>query len=232
MFAQTTLNFSLDNFEGPLELLLYLIQKEEMDVSAITLKHVTQQFIQAIENAADVDMSSETMSLVASLLLMKSQKLLPQEGESQEIEDDPRIELLRSLIEYCQFKDTAKNLSLREEEQKVHFFRTAPQFKKELGSGLEEVAFDQLKTLFVEMLKRSAHLPQAVIQEEEWQVSHKLSWLKELLFLEKKLVIEELFLKTSSRMELIVVFLALLEMMKLGNALIVKENESHYITAS
>jgi segregation and condensation protein A len=79
------------------------------------------------------------------------------------------------------------------------------------------------------MLKRSAHLPQGVIQEEEWQVSHKLAWLKEVLYLEKKLGLEELFLKIDSRMELIVVFLALLEMMKLGQACVVKENESHYI---
>jgi segregation and condensation protein A len=232
VFTYSTLTFSLDNFEGPLELLLYLIQKEEMDISLIALKNVTQQFMQAIENAPDVDMSSETLSLVASLLLMKSQKLLPQVGEDQEIEDDSRIELLRSLIDYCQFKDTAKSLALREEEQKAHFPRAAPLFKKELGSGLEEVAFDQLKTVFFAMLKRASHFPQAVIQEEEWQVSHKLAWLKELLCLEQKLDLEELFLKTYSRMEMIVVFLALLEMMKLGQACLVKENESYYIITS
>jgi segregation and condensation protein A len=94
---------------------------------------------------------------------------------------------------------------------------------------LEEVEFDQLKSIFFEMLKRSAHFPEAVIQEEEWQVSHKLAWLKELLNLEKKLGLEELFLKANSRMELIVVFLALLEMMKLGQACVVREKEIYFI---
>lgn len=229
MFSSSALTFSLENFEGPLELLFYLIQKEEMDVSAIILKRVTEQLMQAVETTADMDMSSETLSLVASLLLMKSQKLLPQDAEAQEIEEDPRLQLLQSLIEYCQFKETAKSLSLREEEQKAHFPRATSLFRKELGTGLETVEFDQLKTLFSEMIKRSADFPQAVIREEEWQVSDKLSWLKELLNLEKKLSLEELFLKARSRMELIVLFLAVLEMMKSGQVHLVKENENYYI---
>jgi segregation and condensation protein A len=229
VFTHSTLIFSLDNFEGPLELLLYLIQKEELDVSAIALKKLTVQFMQAIENAPDVDVSSETLSLAASLLLMKSQKLLPQEDAALEMDEDPRMELIQSLIEYCQFKDAAKTLSLREEEQKGHFPRGTPLFKKELGTGLEAVEFDTLKILFTEMLKRSAQFPKKLIHEDEWQVSHKLSWLKDFLDQKKKVALSDLFQNATSRMELIVLFLALLEMMKLQQAFIVKENEMDYI---
>jgi len=212
-----------------MELLFYLIQKEELDISAITLKKLTEQFMQAIESAPDVDSSSETLTLAASLLLMKSQKLLPHEEIIGEIEEDPRIELIQSLIEYCQFKDAAKHLSLREEEQKAHFPRATSVFKKELGPGLEEMEFETLKTLFTEMLKRSSNIPKKLIHEEEWLVSHKIAWLKDFLHNEKQIALNTLFTKVQSRMELIVLFLALLEMMKHQQAFIVKENETDYI---
>ena len=222
--------FSLDNFEGPLELLLYLIQKNEIDICTIPISHLTSQFMEALDDFPEVETSSETLTLAATLLLLKSQKLLPQEAlASEQLEDDPRIELIQSLIEYCRFKDAAKALSLREEEQKAHFPRATSPFRKELGSGLEEIGIENLKTLLLDLLKKSAFLPQQVIKEEEWQISHKLERIRLALTQEKKIPFTSLSSEAQGRSELIVLFLALLEMMKHQEARVVRENEILYI---
>jgi segregation and condensation protein A len=224
-----TFIFALDNFEGPLELLLYLIQKDEIDVCAIALKKLTAQFIHTLETTSEVDAGSETLALAATLLLMKSQRLLPQDESISELDEDPRVEMIQSLIEYCRFKEVAKTLSLREEAQKAHFPRALSLLPKELGSGLEEVDIDTLKTLLSDLLKRSEHNPSQIIKEEEWQISHKLAWLHQALSSQKRIPFDTLFAQTKSRMEVIVLFLALLEMMKHQEAMLVRENENVYI---
>jgi segregation and condensation protein A len=229
VYTSNTPTFSLDNFEGPLELLLYLIQTDEMDVCSITIKKLTAQFMQALEVTPEVEISSETLALAATLLLMKSQKLLPQEESASELEEDPRVEMIQSLIEYCRFKETAKELSLREEEQKGIFPRATPFFRKELGSGLEEVGIDNLKNLLVEMLKRSAQFPLQIIKEDEWQISHKLAWLQQEFTQHTRILFTSLFAHIKSRVEMIVLFLALLEMMKLQEVRVVRESEKIYV---
>jgi segregation and condensation protein A len=221
--------FALDNFEGPLELLLYLIQKEEIDICAVAIKKLTQQFMDDLEKRPEVEISSETLSLAATLLLLKSQKLLPQEENQTEIDEDPRIEMIQNLIEYCRFKETAKMLSSKEEEEKAYFPRQALPVRKEVGSGLEEVGIENLKALLQEMLKRSQDNFKQIIQEEEWQISDKLAWLQHLLSNQKSVLFASIFSNTKSRIELIVLFLALLEMMKHQEAQVVRENESLYI---
>lgn len=223
-------SFSLDNFEGPLELLLYLIQKDEIDICSVEMSNLTSQFIQSLENLCEVEASSETLALAATLLMIKSQKLLPsQASEIQELEEDSRIELIQSLIEYCRVKDAAKALSLREEEQKSHFPRAAPLFERELGFGLEEIGIETLKSLALELLKKASLHPNQPILEEEWQVSDKLEQIRRIFKEQKKILFTQLFSENACRQELIVFFLALLEMMKHQEAKVVRENEVLYI---
>src|SRR5262245_30863564 len=185
----------------------------------------------ALEATPEVETSSETLALTATLLLLKSQKLIPQEKIDSGIEEDSRIEMIQSLIEYCQLKEAAKTLLLREEEQKAHFPRATPPFQKELCSGLEDIGIENLKNLLFNVLKRSSHDLQQVIKEEEWQVSHKLAWLREILNAQKKILFSHHFSTNKSRIELIVLFLALLEMMKHQEVSVVKENGDIYITS-
>jgi segregation and condensation protein A len=229
---QTSPTFSLENFEGPLELLLFLIQKEEIDVCDITLKKLTQQFMEALEALPEVEVSSETLALTATLLLIKSQRLLPKAVAQEEMPlEDPRVELIQSLIEYCQIKESAKLLSLREEEQQTRFPRATQPFRKEIGTGLEDVAIDHLKTLLNELLKRASKETR-IIEEEEWQTAHQLTWLKEFLNSQKKVAFKGLFSSEKSRIQLIVLFLALLEMLKNQEAKIASENENLYIIST
>lgn len=222
-------SFSLDNFEGTLELLFYLIQKEEIDVLDVTLQELTKQLIQLLENTA-IETTAEQMGIASTLLLLKSQKLLPnQEAEENEIIEDLRGELIKKLIEYSQFRDTAKTLLSREEQQKAYFPRgTSPQFRKELGTGLEEVDLKQLKTILTHLIKRAEKKTQ-LIQKEEWEVAPKIVWLKEELARKRQLPFEEIFSENKCRDELIVSFLALLELMKLQELKIVKEGDLMYI---
>lgn len=222
--------FTLDNFEGPLELLLYLIQKEEIDPCGVVIKQLTSQLMQTLEHSPEVDSSSEMLHLTASLLLIKSQKLLPHETEALEaMEDDPRLEMIQSLIEYCRFKEMAKALTEKEEEQKAYFPRPSFPVRKELGNGLEEVDKEGLKNLLQNVLQRAGRLPQKIIQGELWHVSDKVAWLRQALQESPQLSFETVFSQTMGRQELVVSFLAILELMKHQHLKVVRENENLYI---
>ncbi|MCH9627279.1 MAG: Segregation and condensation protein A [Chlamydiales bacterium] len=227
-FNQTP-SFSLENFEGSLELLLYLIQKEEVDVCAVTIQELTQQLIESLQQSG-VETNAELMGLAATLLLMKSQKLLPNEAlEIGEPQEDPRVEMIEKLIEYCRFRDAATTLLAREQEQKAHFPRAAPLFCKERGSGLEKVELEGLKEVLFDVMKR-AEKKTHLIQDETWHVAPKITWFQETLKIRERIPFDEVFSDTKCRGELIVSFLALLEMMKLQKLMIVRENNFLYIT--
>lgn len=227
IFAKTR-SFSLENFEGPLELLLYLIQKEEIDVCAVAMGTLTKQLISSLEES-EVEMSAELMGLAATLLLLKSQKLLPlEELPGEESESDPRIEMIEKLIEYCRFRDAATTLLTREEEQRAFFPRAAPPFQKELGPGLEEVDLSDLKSALLEVMKRTEK-KQSLIHDEEWHVAPKINWLQNFLTQNKKILFSEVFTEHKCRGELIVCFLALLELLKLQKLQVAKENNLLYI---
>lgn len=221
--------FSLENFEGPLELLLYLIQKDEINVCEIVIKQLTTQLLDTLNSTLEVDVNSEMLNLTATLLLLKSQRLLPQKESSEEKNNDnPRAVLIQSLIEYCHIKESAKILALKEQEQKSYFPRAVPPFKKEWESGLEEVDIEGLKSLLFNVVERAAQHPKHLIEREEWQVSHKIEWLRHTFTLHAQLSFETLFSEEKSRGELIVLFLALLEMMKQQELRVVRENENAY----
>ncbi len=222
-------SFKLDNFEGPLELLLYLIQKEEIDPCGVVVKQLTAQLMERVE---DVDLSSEMVALTASLLLLKSEKLLPEAGgESEELADNPRLEVIQNLIEYCRLRDLAKTLAEKEEEQRAYFPRALQPFQKEVGLGLEEIDHHVLKHFLAEALQRAEKLPQKMIQAEEWQVADKLVWLRAAIKTTPRLSLETLFVETMSRQELIVTFLALLELLKYQEIKLSREEDHLYLSA-
>lgn len=225
-FPTSRPSFSLPNFEGPLELLLYLIQKEELDVCDIFLKEVTEQFFKGFEKTSSIDEGSDFLALASTLLVMKSRKLLPvseQENLAEE-EEDARFNLIQHLLEYCRFKEIADGLLEKEERERIFFPRNAPLFAKHVGTGLEEVALPELAALFEKVLQRSTSTPH-FIQDEEWQVAPAMQWLKNVLAAKGRLLFNEVFSEEKYRGELIVLFLALLEMMKYQQACLIKEGE-------
>lgn len=211
--------FSLDLFEGPLDLLIYLIQKEEIDVKAISLKEVTKQFTE--QGLDQIDEKAETLALAASLLLLKSRSLIPNYNEEQNEAVDNRTLLIEQLIEYCRFKEAAKELSKRERSQLRFFPRNAPDVVQLKESGLDEVSLDGLSQKLRDVLNRFDS-QRAILEDDTWHVAPKITWLNKLLESEKKIEFEQLFTDSSCKLEVIVIFLALLEIMKDGKAHIEK----------
>ncbi|MCH9609221.1 MAG: Segregation and condensation protein A [Chlamydiales bacterium] len=215
-----TLSFSLSQFKGPLDLLIYLIQKEEIDVLEIPIHELTIQFVE--KELEQIDLRADTLSLAASLLLMKSRKLLPEESGEAEDEVNDRMEMIEQLIEYCRLKEAAKSLSQREESQSRLFPRNPPDHPKVVGSGLEDVTLEHLASQLSGIMEKVAKR-EGTLEDDAWHVSPKIEWLCKRIEREKEIDFETLFYELSCRSEIIVTFLALLELMKGGKIHICKE---------
>ncbi len=216
---------SLEIFEGPLDLLLYLIKKDEVDIYDISLERVTTQYLDYIETfkLLNIDLASEFISMAANLMYIKSRTLLPkreQPPEEDADEDDPRWELIRQLIEYKKFKDAAGFLHRREIQQEQVFAHTPPKQEKALDEApvpLAEASIFDLIRAFQNVLKRFDEARDfGDIIDDRYTVADKIEFLLETLPPGKSLRLQDLFKEANSKVEVIVTFLAMLELMKVS----------------
>jgi segregation and condensation protein A len=224
--------FALDNFEGPLDFLIHLIQKNEIDICDIPLQRITEQYLlKILEGHSTVSTGAEFVGTTASLLWLKSKMLLPKHEQIQDPDQellDNRFDMIRQLIDYCCFKQAAKELSEREHKQSGYYLRGADgEAKKTLG--IEHLTLDDLASLFQQVVAKAA-THTGLIHEENWKVSDKISLVRDLLDDEQKIDFLLLFASDKSRDELIVTFLAILELMKLGEICIIKSRPEESIT--
>lgn len=220
----------LELFEGPLDLLLYLIKKEEIDIYDIPIAKITDQYLKYIElmQLMDLDIAGEFLVMAATLIHIKSKMLLPPEqveGEEKE-ELDPRAELVKRLLEYKKFKEAAAQLSDREQQQKHLFSRVGPGIKIEdvaaKGDEFFEATLFDLITAFTKVLK---DIPKDVFHKvikDEFTVSEKIHGILHMLVEKKKLVFTELFTAAKSKFEIITIFLAILELIKIREIVIMQ----------
>lgn len=221
------MDLSLDNFEGPLELLLYLIQKEEVDIFEVPLKEITAQFADAVPEMERLDEGAETLSIASLLLVLKSRKLLPTENNSPPVEEEGRLALIEQLLAHHRFRQTAETLSRKEEQARAHFLRLPPPLPKKTREGLEEVTLSELAVIFSDLLRRIPK-PPSNLNPEEWQVAHFIDWLNLQIQERSQIPFNELFSENKCREELIVLFLALLELMKMQTLHIIKQDNTLY----
>lgn len=228
MKSEYDYSIKLDNFEGPLEFLHHLVQKGEIDIYDIRLRKITDQFISEMKDPK-LNLGAEFIGILASLLWLKSKMLLPKhEQVVQENDDelDPHFQVIHQLIDYCKFKEAAKALSLREEEQNAYFSRgTSGAFDVKLPLGIEHLSLEDLASLFQDVMVK-AEAFNGEVYEESFRVSDKIAFLRNTLKLSGKVLFAQLFSFEKVKEELIVTFLAILELMKLGEACVVKEKES------
>jgi segregation and condensation protein A len=210
-------------FEGPLDLLLYLIKKEEVDIYEVNLTGLATQFIEYIETMRllDLEIAGEFLVMAATLMYIKSRELLPVDQQVQtEGEDDgedPRWELIRQLVEYKKFKDAAAQLAVLEAHQDAVFPRIPAklEFQAEAPNRAEASIFDLLNAVN-SVLQRFAQKPdQRDIFEDKWTVSEKIEHLMRALNERSRLKFSDLFANATSRTEVVVTFLALLELVRL-----------------
>ncbi|MEP6662018.1 MAG: segregation/condensation protein A [Verrucomicrobiota bacterium] len=211
-------------FEGPLDLLLYLIKKDEVDIYEVNLTKLATQFIEYIDvmRALDLDIAGEFLVMASTLMYIKSRELLPVDQQVQvEDEDegeDPRWELIRQLVEYKKFKDAASQLQVRELEQENIFPRIPGKmdFASERPAMRADVSIFDLVNAVNAILKRvNQREDLRDIFEDKWSVSEKIEELAKLISEKSPLKFSELFASATSRSEVVCTFLALLELIRL-----------------
>lgn len=222
-------SFILDNFEGPLDFLLLLIQKEEIDICNILLRQIIHQYFSKGENE-DVDTGGDFVASISHLVLLKSRSLLPQHDQAEEEfileEEDPQFQMIHHLIDYCRFKDAAKLLSEKENLQSEFYARgidTIPEVKKKLG--VEHLSLNDFAELFQHLLIK-ANSQKKIVQEEPWKVADKILSIRKTLQNQNIVPLMEIFSIECSRLELIVTFLAVLELLKLGEVSMIRKNDT------
>ncbi|HST30840.1 MAG TPA: segregation/condensation protein A [Chthoniobacterales bacterium] len=220
---ETDYKVKLEIFEGPLDLLLYLIKRDEIDIYDISIERITKQYLEYLQSFKElkIDIAGEFVVMAANLIYLKSRSLLPldqQPPEEDAEEDDPRWDLIRQLIEYKKFKEAAVELHDRELEQERMFIRdggTAPVSDAPLP--LHEVGIFQLIHAFQEVIKRvEAREDLGEIFAERFSVSDKIEKILERVGNGGSIRFSELFNQMASRIEIVVTFLALLELIRLN----------------
>ncbi len=211
-------------FEGPLDLLLYLIKKEEVEIYEVNLTSLATQFIEYIDTMRmlDLDIAGEFLVMAATLMYIKSRELLPVDQQVQvegdEEGEDPRWELIRQLVEYKKCKDAAVQLQVLEAEQENVFPRRPGklEFESTTPPPRPDVSLFDLLTAVNSVLKRFERRDEArEIFEDKWTVSEKVEHLMSLNRERTRLRFSDLFEGVTSRSEVVCTFLALLELIRL-----------------
>ena len=212
-----------DVFEGPLDLLLYLIKKEEVDIYEVNLTKLATQFIEYIElmRMLDLELAGEFLVMASTLMYIKSRQLLPVDlqvaVEGEDEAEDPRWELIRQLVEYKKFKDAAAQLQALEARQENSYPRlpVKPEFDSQPTVRANASLFDLINAVNLVLKRIHEREDLRDIFEDKWTVSEKIESLLQALRERGVLKFLELFAGATSRSEVVVTFLALLELIRL-----------------
>ncbi len=236
-----SLNIKIENFEGPFDLLLHLIKKNKMDIYDIKIYDITSQYLEYINvmEEMDLEITSEFIVIAATLIEIKSKMLLPKpkfnENAMDEDEEDPRKELIRKLVEYKKFKEASKFFKNR--EQGIgRMFSKKPEIIEEKKKIVEPQNFlkgitilhlfeiyNKLLNLYMNKMNTSSVINKE-IPLDKFKIEDKIEYLKKTIIGDEKIVFSTLAKQCSSKIELVVTFLALLELIKLRFITVVQEN--------
>jgi len=212
----------LENFEGPLDLLLHLIQQHELDIMDIPIRFVTEKYVEYIllMQELNIDIASEYLVMAATLTHIKSKMMLPpdpsaQEEEELEPEEDPRLELVRRLLEYQKYKLAAEHLAQRSIFGRDVFGRGLSAPEVDGQAPLAPLSLFKLLDAFGAVLRRAKTQLDHEIELDRLSISDRINQLADVLRARPRAQFEELFDGQHTRAELIVTFLAVLEMTRL-----------------
>ncbi|MFH0826425.1 MAG: segregation/condensation protein A [Candidatus Omnitrophota bacterium] len=213
----------LEIFEGPLDLLLYLVKKDHLNIYDIPIAKVTAQYLEYLNlmQLLDLNIAGDFLVMAATLMQIKSKMLLPPEPQeaSQGEPEDPREELVKRLLEYERFKEIAESLRQRETSQKEVFKRPKTEIEKELPSDGREVYFEaSIFDLIHAFTKALKDVPKEVFYEvikDEYTIDEKIHEILHLLLEKSTIQLTQLFGKAKSKLEIIVIFLSILELVRM-----------------
>ena len=223
----------LDQFEGPLDLLLYLIQREEMDIYDIPISRITEQYLRHIEMMERLDLqpAGDFLVMAATLLRIKARMLLPVQRPGDESEEDPRRELVERLLEYKKFKEAARKIEEHEAERSLQYTRPldaslVEEMKKDGDEVTFEVSMAELVKALAGVLSRFEEVTTHEVQLEPVALEDRIAIVRAKLQERGRVAWSEMFEGARSRMEVIVTFIAILELAK-GGALRLHQADNH-----
>jgi len=214
----------LDNFEGPFDLLLYFIKRDEINIYDIPIARITDEFLKYIRlmKILDLEIAGEFIVIAATLMQIKIQMLLPNNSDSSADEsEDPRIPLVQKLLEYKQFKEAARELSNLEKSQRFTYFRQLYEVDHQTAINLNGVQYKNasvfdLMSAFGKILERKKYQDNShIIPLINITVEEKIEMIKAILLRQKKFSFARI-IKKEPRNVIVVTFLALLELIKSG----------------
>ena len=211
--------FRLEGFEGPLDLLLHLIQKNELDILNIPIALITEQYLEYLQlmKVLNLDVAGEYLLMASTLLHIKSKMLLPKSSEREEEEEDPRAELIRRLLEYQKYKQAGGELEKRPMLDRDVFIRLMPAEPEEVPEEERiEVNLLELLEAFRQVLERVKTETVHEVILEQLSVEDKIQEILTLLERENRsLTFHRLFPEQASRRVVIITLLAILELVKM-----------------
>ena len=233
------LSIKVTNFEGPFDLLLHLIKKNEMNIYDINILEITNQYLEYLKSMKEMDLevTSEFIVIAATLIEIKSKHLLPKSKEenSQSEEEDIEKELLNKLIEYRKYKVIAENLKILEQGTGI-IFSKKPEIIEESNKDVNEIDFLKnvtmlnLQDLYNNLMQQyidkmnTNNIINKKILVDEYKIEDKMEELKEKLYSLGRIHFTKLIYGYSSKIEVIVTFLALLELIKVRSVRVIQES--------
>ncbi|MEG1500281.1 MAG: segregation/condensation protein A [Clostridia bacterium] len=219
IFEEEKYSVKLDNFEGPLDLLLHLIKDAKMDITTVKLSAITEQYLEYMNQIPELDMdkASDFIEVAATLIEIKSKKLLPRPEELLPDEEDPEAKLLRQLQEYKIFKEASESLQTFENVDR--FYKVPDKSAGNCKIILKDMSLDGLLDAFSNILAKASikkeELVEKKITKDRFTVAEKIAAIKDAILFRESVRFSELLEHDNTKSEIINVFLALLELLKM-----------------
>ncbi len=214
-------NIKLENFEGPLDLLLYFIKRDKIDIYDIPITQITNEYIAVIDQAKklDVSIAGEFLFMASMLLRIKTQMLLPRQIDEESLDiDDPRIDLVTQLLEYKKYKNIAYKLKNFHFENKDSFFRSSSKVvydqSPDVSDFLNEVTLFDISKIFKDAVDNAPTKDTFEIYREIVSLKEQKNFILQQFETNKIISLKKLVKKLGTKIEIIVTFLSLLEMVK------------------
>jgi segregation and condensation protein A len=206
----------LEAFEGPLDLLLYLIRRQNLDILDIPIAEISRQYVQYIELMKEMqfELAGEYLVMAATLAEIKSRMLLPRSADGEDEEEDPRAELVRRLQEYERFKKAAGDIDALERLERDVLQASADVVERPVVTKLPDITLKELLVVFKEALERSTMFAHHHVRREPLSVRERMSTVLLRLQTERYIDFQRLFDPAEGRMGVTVTFLAILELVK------------------
>lgn len=222
------ITFKLDDFEGPLDLLLHLIKKNKMEIEDVKLADITDQYLEMMSDIDNIDMekASEFIVMAAELIEIKSRSLLPYTREPEEEEEDPEYLKEVRIKEYLMLKEECDKLKTLECTDR--FYKSPEPDANKYRIVLKDMQLDMLLDAFIRIMNKTEKAvdkpPEKEIEKEKFTVENKIASIKDALIVKKKIMFSELFSASISKNEIVTTFMALLELLKLQEIRVVQND--------